>query len=141
MRENNFAELPGRPSKLKQRRNTGSWQRTGFSGERRPWSASWLHATRVGLVRRLFHQGDSPILWSHLQFAARLCRLTVRISNQIVGSASERTQRQDAERRPAATRLVCRRTVSRARTAHLGRTNCGCRSFTQTQVSYCNLPC
>ena len=122
-------------SKLKQRRGTGPWQRTRHSGERRTRSSSWLHATRTCLVQRLHHQRDAPILWSHLQFAVHLCRLAVRISDQIATFASERTLRQDAEWRPAAARFVCRRIVSRARIAHLGRTNCWRWSFTSTQVT------
>jgi len=135
VRENDFAQLSGWPPQFEQRRNTGPWQRAGLSGERRARSASWLHATGDGLVRRLHHQGDSPVFWSDLQFAGRLCRLAVRISDQIIGPASERSLRQDAERRPAAARLVRRRLVPRARIAHLGRTYGGSRSSTQTQVS------
>ena len=134
-------KLHRRPSKLKQRRYTGPWQRTRHSRERRPRSPSWLHAARTGLVRRLHNQRDAPILWSHLQFTIGLCRLPVGVFVHFSGPPSERSLRQDAERRPAAARFVCRRIVSRARTSHLGRTNCGCRSFTQTQVNYCNLPC
>ena len=134
VRENDFAQLSGWPSQFEQRRDTGPWQRAGHSGERRARPARWLHATGAGLVRRLHHQGDSPVFWSHLQFAGRLCRFAVRVSDQIVGPACQRSLRQDAERRTAATRLLRRRLVPRARIAHLGRTYGGSRPSTQTQV-------
>ena len=128
-------KLSGWSSKPKQRRGSDTWSRAGHSGERRTRCASWLHATRVGLVQRLHHQGDSPIFWSHLQFAGSLCQLAVRISDQIIGPASERSLRQDAERRTAAARLVRRRLVPRARIAHFGRTYSWRWSFTPTQVT------
>ena len=129
-------KLPRWTSQFKQWGGTDTGPRTRNAGERHTWSPSWLHAARTGIVRRFHNKRDSSILWAHLQFAAEFRQISVGISVQFVGPSSERSLRQDAERRPAATRLVRRRIVSRARIAHLGRTNCGCRSSTPSQVSF-----
>lgn len=134
LRQNDPIELYRRSTKFRQRRSFGLWWRARLGGERHSRPARRLHAARIGLVRRIHHQGDARVLWPHLQTAYGFRQIADGVPLRPAGPTTGSSFRQDVERWPATTSLLRCRSLPRTRTSHPGRTDSRCRSLVETKV-------
>lgn len=92
----------------------GAWH----AGERDSRPAGRLHASRAGPVWRVYDCRDARVFRTHLQAVTGLCRGASELLVQAARPTAVSSLRQDIKWRPAAARLVCCRSLSRAGIAH-----------------------